>query len=64
MNQTYQLGLSAGSSSEYGLLNSNEPLEMLECIPNSDYSISKLAITNYINMMGKKFNFPGISLRL
>ena len=53
----------AGSSSEYGL-NSNKPLENAECIPNSDYSISKLAITNYINMMGKKFNFPGISLRL
>jgi polyisoprenyl-phosphate glycosyltransferase len=53
----------AGSSSEYGL-NSHAPTEEMACMPDSDYSISKLAASNYINLVGKKNGFPGISLRL
>ena len=53
----------AGSSSEYGI-NSKGPSEDDFCVPNSDYAISKLAASNYINFIGKKNDFPGASLRL
>lgn len=53
----------AGSSSEYGL-NSNQPIESSEMIPNSQYSISKIAASNLINYYGKIKNLPAVNLRL
>lgn len=53
----------AGSSSEYGN-NCAAPKEDDVCIPNSDYSLSKLAATNYLKFVGEKKKFPCASLRL
>jgi dolichol-phosphate mannosyltransferase len=53
----------AGSSSEYGL-NCAAPLETGETVPNSDYSVSKLAASNLIKYYGKVLNFPCVNLRL
>ena len=52
-----------GSSSEYGL-NSNSPKENDELIPNSHYSISKIAINYAIKYYGKIQNLPVLNLRL
>ena len=53
----------SGSSSEYGD-NCSAPSENEICVPNSDYSMSKLAATNFLANAGKNFNFPNITLRL
>ena len=53
----------AGSSSEYGA-NSSEPNENAFCEPNSHYSVSKIAASNYLRFMGKSRGFPCIHLRL
>ena len=53
----------AGSSSEYGL-NSNQPAENSEMVPNSQYSVSKIAASNLINYYGKIKNLPAVNLRL
>jgi len=53
----------SGSSSEYGE-NCSGPSEKEICSPNSDYSMSKLAATNFLVNSGKNFNFPSIILRL
>ena len=53
----------AGSSSEYGY-NCDGPQESDICYPNSDYSLSKLAATNFLTNVGKNHNFPCIILRL
>ena len=53
----------AGSSSEYGLV-SSAPKEDELCRPNSDYSVSKIAASYYLNYMGKCRQFPCVNLRL
>ena len=53
----------AGSSSEYGT-NCSGPEESSICEPNSPYSVSKVAISNYLRFMGKHRSFPGVNLRL
>lgn len=53
----------AGSSSEYGT-NCSAPTEDSECLPNSDYAVSKLAVANYLGFMGRSRAFPCINLRL
>lgn len=53
----------AGSSSEYGM-NCQAPKELEICKPNSDYSVSKLAFSNYLNFMGNVKGFPCLNLRL
>ena len=53
----------AGSSSEYGS-NSAAPSEDGACAPNSHYAVSKLAVANYLQYMGKHRAFPCANLRL
>ncbi len=53
----------AGSSSEYGT-NCTAPREDAQCVPNSDYAMSKLAATEFLRYMGKTHNFPCATLRL
>ncbi|HZN47246.1 MAG TPA: NAD-dependent epimerase/dehydratase family protein, partial [Ramlibacter sp.] len=53
----------AGSSSEYGR-NCTAPLEDSVCEPNSAYSVSKVAIANYLSFVGKHSAFPCVNLRL
>lgn len=53
----------AGSSSEYGT-NCAAPVESEPRIPNSHYSVSKVAVADYLYYMGKQFAFPCVSLRL
>ncbi len=53
----------SGSSSEYGV-NSNGPKENDELIPNSHYSVSKVATSYAIKYYGKIENFPVVNLRL
>jgi nucleoside-diphosphate-sugar epimerase/glycosyltransferase involved in cell wall biosynthesis len=53
----------AGSSSEYGT-NCAAPSEDSLCEPNSPYSVSKLAVANYLRFMGKQRSFPCVNLRL
>lgn len=53
----------AGSSSEYGT-NSAGPSESEVCTPNSHYSVSKVAVANYLKFVGKHNSFPCANLRL
>jgi len=53
----------AGSSSEYGT-NCSGPLESDACLPNSDYAVSKVAISDYLYFMGTQRAFPSVNLRL
>ena len=53
----------AGSSSEYGT-NSAAPSEDAQVHPNSHYAISKVAISSFLEYMGKHRNFPCANLRL
>jgi len=53
----------AGSSSEYGR-NSKAPLEDAKCLPNSHYSVSKIASGTFLEYMGKERGFPCAHLRL
>lgn len=53
----------AGSSSEYGT-NCTQPAEDSLCEPNSPYSVSKVAICNFLRYMGKQRSFPTVNLRL
>lgn len=53
----------AGSSSEYGT-NCAAPIESDNCEPNSPYSVSKVAIANFLRYMGKQKQFPCVNLRL
>jgi nucleoside-diphosphate-sugar epimerase/glycosyltransferase involved in cell wall biosynthesis len=53
----------AGSSSEYGS-NCAAPREDAACEPNSDYALSKLAASNYLQYMGLTRQFPCVNLRL
>lgn len=53
----------AGSSSEYGS-NSAGPKEEEACAPNSDYAVSKVAVSHHLNYMGKHKQFPCVNLRL
>ncbi len=53
----------AGSSSEYGS-NCSAPLENDACVPNSHYSTSKVAVSQYLTYMGKHRQFPCVNLRL
>src|SRR5262249_19718532 len=55
--------INAGSSSEYGS-NCTAPPEDATCAPNSHYAVSKVAIANYLQYMGKHSNFPCVNLRL
>jgi len=53
----------SGSSSEYGN-NCSAPTEEALLIPNSHYSLSKIAASSAILFYGKNFNLPVLSLRL
>ena len=53
----------AGSSSEYGA-HSAGPLESDVCVPNSHYSVSKVAVSNFLRYVGKSRAFPAVNLRL
>jgi nucleoside-diphosphate-sugar epimerase/glycosyltransferase involved in cell wall biosynthesis len=53
----------AGSSSEYGK-NSAAPRETDSAEPNSHYSVSKVAVSEYLRYMGNERRFPCINLRL
>ena len=53
----------AGSSSEYGT-NSAGPLEEASLQPNSHYSVSKVAASNYISYVGNIRRLPVLNLRL
>ncbi|MBU0487189.1 MAG: NAD-dependent epimerase/dehydratase family protein [Bacteroidetes bacterium] len=53
----------AGSSSEYGL-NSKQPDEHSELIPNSHYAVSKTAVYQAIKYYGKIEGLPMVHLRL
>jgi dolichol-phosphate mannosyltransferase len=53
----------AGSSSEYGT-NSSAPAEDASTHPNSDYAVSKVAVSNYLEFMGTHRQFPCVNLRL
>ncbi|MCJ0761867.1 NAD-dependent epimerase/dehydratase family protein [Variovorax terrae] len=53
----------AGSSSEYGT-NSAGPAESAACVPNSHYSVSKVAVASYLRYIGKMAGFPCANLRL
>ncbi|WP_445492893.1 NAD-dependent epimerase/dehydratase family protein [Rhodopseudomonas sp. RCAM05734] len=53
----------AGSSSEYGL-NSAGPKEEEALQPNSHYSVSKVAASDYLSFAGKVRRLPVINLRL
>jgi dolichol-phosphate mannosyltransferase len=55
--------VNAGSSSEYGD-NSCKPDEDCLLIPNSHYSVSKLAASKHIHYLGQKLSFPCANLRL
>lgn len=55
--------IQAGSSSEYGI-NAEEAVEGNELIPNSHYSVSKIATANLIKYYGTMFQFPAVNLRL
>lgn len=55
--------VSAGSSSEYGA-NSAAPVESDPCEPNSHYAVSKLAVSNFLQYVGKSSGFPAVNLRL
>jgi nucleoside-diphosphate-sugar epimerase len=52
-----------GSSSEYGV-NSNGPLPSSELIPNSQYAVSKVAMSYAVKYYGKIENLPIVNLRL
>jgi polyisoprenyl-phosphate glycosyltransferase len=53
----------AGSSSEYGTKSAG-PLEEESLQPNSHYSVSKAAASNYISYAGKTRHLPIVNLRL
>ena len=53
----------AGSSSEYGS-NCTAPAEDAVCMPNSDYSMSKMAASAYLQLVGQSRQFPCVNLRL
>ena len=53
----------AGTSSEYGA-NSAAPAEDAPVEPNSHYAISKVAISTFLDFMGKQRGFPCVNLRL
>jgi nucleoside-diphosphate-sugar epimerase/glycosyltransferase involved in cell wall biosynthesis len=53
----------AGSSSEYGL-NSVNPKENNELIPNSHYSVTKISASYLLSFYARNFNLPCLNLRL
>ncbi len=53
----------AGSSSEYGF-NCAGPIETAQLAPNSNYAVSKSAVSNFINYAGKSLHLPVANLRL
>ncbi|MGB3948949.1 MAG: NAD-dependent epimerase/dehydratase family protein [Bacteroidia bacterium] len=53
----------AGSSSEYGL-NSVNPKENDELIPNSHYSVSKITASYLLSFFARNYNLPCLNLRL
>jgi polyisoprenyl-phosphate glycosyltransferase len=53
----------AGSSSEYGT-NCSQPKEYDQCIPNSHYAVSKLAVADYLKFVGENQGVPCVNLRL
>lgn len=61
--QPFAAFIHAGSSSEYGT-NCAAPAETSRCVPNSHYSVSKVAIADYLYFMGKQHAFPCATLRL
>lgn len=53
----------AGSSSEYGL-NSSNPKEESELIPNSHYAVSKISACYLLSYYARFYKFPCLNLRL
>lgn len=53
----------AGSSSEYGL-NSANPKEESELIPNSHYSVTKISTSYLLSFYARNHNVPCLNLRL
>jgi len=63
LGPTFSAFVHAGSSSEYGS-NSAAPPEDGACEPNSHYAVSKVAVSKYLQYMGKHRAFPCANLRL
>ena len=61
--QGFSAYVHAGSQSEYGL-NSAEPSEEAELVPNSHYAVSKAAVSSLIKYYGKVEKLPVVHLRL
>lgn len=55
--------IQTGSSSEYGT-KCSAPLESEAPAPDSDYAVSKVAASAYLQFVGQKHGFPGWTLRL
>lgn len=53
----------AGTSSEYGF-NCSAPSEDSALEPNSDYSVSKIAASKYLEFVAQSHHFPATNLRL
>jgi nucleoside-diphosphate-sugar epimerase/glycosyltransferase involved in cell wall biosynthesis len=61
--RTFAAFVHAGSSSEYGT-NCSAPSEDSGLEPNSHYAVSKVAVANFLQYMGKHNGFPCVNLRL
>ncbi len=53
----------AGTTEEYGVSPNRPASEEALCIPNSPYSVSKHAASEYAVMMNKAYNFPATIMR-
>ena len=63
LRRKIKLFIQIGSSLEYGNKNSPQQ-ETFTCRPRSYYGLAKLKATKHLFMLGKKFKFPFIVLRL
>lgn len=63
-NQGFKAYIHAGSSSEYGDMSAGPSEKENQTLPNSDYSVSKLACAQYLKFIGRKKALPVANLRL
>lgn len=61
--ESLQAFISAGTTEEYGITPDRPATEDSRCFPNSPYSISKHAATEYLLYLHKAFDFPAIISR-
>ncbi len=61
--QGFSAYVHAGSSSEYGF-NASAPKESAELMPNSHYSVSKIATASLMRYLGRTKELPVINLRI